>query len=167
MTLDQPTTSSATIVSGEVALCFNFGVQRDNVRGVAERRFDDESEIDVCVFWSYCGRASGYWLRVSANEDSARGRSNDVIKSRPATVVKQCPRSIGRRAVLCDGHSGYIRQFPKLFADDANLPEVFEPRYREFAPTHPRASTEHVHREFNASVVRFFRDHLVLDGPAR
>jgi hypothetical protein len=25
---------------------------------------------------------------VSANEDSARGRSNDVIKSRPATVVK-------------------------------------------------------------------------------
>ena len=29
--------------------------------------------------------ATGF--RVSANEDSARGRSNDVIKSRPATVV--------------------------------------------------------------------------------
>jgi len=63
MTLDQPMTSSAPSVSGEVVLCFSFAFSVITCGGVAERRFDDESEIDVCVFWSYCGRSGGYWLR--------------------------------------------------------------------------------------------------------
>jgi hypothetical protein len=67
---------------------------------VAERRFDDESEIDVGAI-AVVLAATGFG--VSANEDSARGKSNDVIKSRPATVVNNVQKYRPKRGCFATG----------------------------------------------------------------
>ena len=54
---------------------------------------------------------------VSAGDDSARGRPNDVIKSRPATASNDA-QNIGRSAGALRRGLGIHPVIPKWFADE-------------------------------------------------
>ncbi len=49
---------------------------------------------------------------ASAADDLARGRSNEIIKSRPVTASNNAQKYRPKRRMLCDGYAGFIREFP-------------------------------------------------------
>ena len=109
-----------------------------------KKRFDDESEIAFRVFWGYCGRTRRNQLRRQRWRRSCAWPIKRCHQVQTRHGFEQCPEVSAEARMLCDRHSGYIRQFSNgllISVEAASVGGLF--RVRRRAPqTRPCADAD-------------------------